>query len=302
MKPTLLILAAGIGSRYGGMKQVDSFGPSGETITDYSVYDALKAGFDRIVFVISPVMEEDFKTSYIQRFPEGLNVDYVIQSIQNIPGGFSPPEERVKPWGTAHAVLMAKDAIREPFAVVNADDFYGRDSYRIMRDFLVHSPEGVPGRYCMVGFELRKTISEHGSVARGICQVNDQGLLTGMVERTKVFSRDGKIFYQDEDGSLHPLDPEATVSMNLFGFTSDFFDHTEEYFKQFIRENIGNPKAELYIPTVVNELINRGKAQMSVLHTPESWFGVTYQEDKPGVLKMIRSLVDQGVYPESLWG
>lgn len=302
MKPTLLILAAGIGSRYGGMKQVDSFGPSGETITDYSVYDALKAGFDRIVFVISPVMEEDFKTSYIQRFPEGLNVDYVIQSIQDIPGGFSTPEERVKPWGTAHAVLMAREAIREPFAVVNADDFYGRDSYRIMHDFLVRTSTEVPGRYCMVGFELRKTISEHGSVARGICQVNDQGFLTGMVERTKVFSRDGKIVYQDEDGSLHPLDPEATVSMNLFGFTPDFFDHTEEYFRQFIRENIGNPKAELYIPTVVNELINRGEAQMSVLHTPESWFGVTYQEDKPRVLKMIRSLVDQGVYPESLWG
>jgi hypothetical protein len=300
MKPTLLILAAGIGSRYGGMKQVDSFGPSGETITDYSVYDALKAGFDRIVFVISPVMEEDFKTSYISRFPEGLKVDYVIQSIDDIPGGYSPPEQRVKPWGTAHAVLMARDAIREPFAVVNADDFYGRESFRIMHDFLVRTSEEVPGQYCMVGFELQKTISEYGSVSRGICQVNDHGFLTGMVERTKVFSRDGKIVYQDENG-LHPMDPETTVSMNLFGFTPDFFFHTEDYFRQFIAENIGNPKAELYIPAVVNDLINRGEARMSVLHTPESWFGVTYQEDKPRVLEMIRSLVEQGVYPGSLW-
>jgi UTP-glucose-1-phosphate uridylyltransferase len=301
MKPTLLILAAGIGSRYGGMKQVDSFGPSGETITDYSIYDALKAGFDRIVFVISPVMEEEFRTSYIHKFPERLNVDYVIQSIDDIPEEYTLPEGRVKPWGTAHAVLMAGDAIREPFAVINADDFYGRKSYRIMHDFLVRTTEEVPGQYCMVGFELQKTISEHGSVARGICQVNEQGYLTGMVERTKVFSRDGKIVYQDEGGSVHPLDPGVTVSMNLFGFTPDFFDHIREYFRDFIRENIGNPKAELYIPSVVDHLINKGKAKMSVLRTPESWFGVTYQEDKPGVLQMIRTLVDRGVYPASLW-
>jgi len=245
MKPTLLVLAAGIGSRYGGMKQVDPFGPSGETITDYSIYDALKAGFDRIVFVISPIMEEDFKTSYIHRFPAGLNVDYVIQSISDIPEGYTPPEGRVKPWGTAHAVLMAKDAIREPFAVINADDFYGRESYRIMYDFLVRTTEEVPGQYCMVGFELQKTVSEYGSVARGICQVNDHGFLTGMVERTKVFSRDGKIMFEDESGSAHPLDPEDTVSMNLFGFTPDFFHHTEDYFRRFIKDNIQNPKAEL---------------------------------------------------------
>ena len=302
MKPTLLILAAGIGSRYGGMKQVDSFGPSGETITDYSIYDSLKAGFGRIVFVISPVMEEEFRTSYIRKFPEGVNVDYVIQSVSDIPEGYTLPEERIKPWGTAHAVLMAKDAISEPFAVINADDFYGRESYRIMHDFLVRTTEEVPGQYCMVGFELQKTISEHGSVARGICQVNEHGFLTGMVERTKVFSKDGEIVYEDEDGSVHPLDPGDTVSMNLFGFTPDFFDHIEEYFRDFIRENIRNPKAELYIPSVVDYLINSGEARMSVLHTPESWFGVTYQEDKPRVLEMIRTLVDRGDYPESLWG
>lgn len=302
MNTTLLILAAGMGSRYGGMKQVDPFGPSGETITDYSIYDAIQAGFDRFVFVISPGMEEDFRTNYVKKFPSHLKVDYVIQSIDNIPKGFTLPDDRIKPWGTAHAVLMAKDAINEPFAVINADDFYGKDSYTIMHDFLVGTTEEVPGQYCMVGFELQKTVSEHGSVARGVCQVDDHGFLIGMVEQTKVFLKDGGIVYENKDGSVHPLDRMDTVSMNLFGFTPDFFEHIEEVFKMFIRENIQNPKAELYIPLVVDNLINAGKARMSVLQTPESWFGVTYQEDKPKVLSAIRSLVDSGLYPESLWG
>jgi UTP-glucose-1-phosphate uridylyltransferase len=301
MKTTLLILAAGMGSRYGGMKQVDPFGPSGETITDYSIYDALRAGFDRFVFVISPRMEEEFRTSYIKKFPSHLRVDYVTQSITDIPEGFSLPEERVKPWGTAHAVLMARDAIREPFAVINADDYYGRESYRIMHDFLVRTTGEVPGQYCMVGFELQKTVSEHGSVARGICQVNDQGFLQGMTERTKVYLNKGRIVFEEEDGSVHPLDPKDTVSMNLFGFTPDFFSQIEEIFADFLRENLHNPKAELFIPLVLDRLINSGQVRMSVLRTPDSWFGVTYQEDKPKVLKAIRQLVDSGVYPESLW-
>jgi len=302
MNTTLLILAAGMGSRYGGMKQVDPFGPSGETITDYSIYDAVQAGFDRFVFVISPKMEEDFRASYVRKFPSHLKVDYVIQSIDNIPEGLKLSGERLKPWGTAHAVLMAKDAIEEPFAVINADDFYGRESYKIMHDFLVKTEEEVPGQYCMVGFELQKTVSEHGSVARGVCQVDDHGFLNGMVEQTKVFLKDGGIVYENEDGSVHPLDRMDTVSMNLFGFTPDFFAHIEDVFKDFIQENIQNPKAELYIPLVVDKLINAGVARMSVLQTPESWFGVTYQEDKPKVLSAIRSLVDNGLYPESLWG
>ncbi len=302
MDTTLLILAAGMGSRYGGMKQVEPFGPSGETITDYSIYDAIQAGFDRFVFVISPKMEEDFRTNYVNKFPSHLKIDYVIQSIDDIPEGFSLPEERVKPWGTAHAVLMAKDAIKEPFAVINADDFYGRESYRIMNDFLKSTGKEVPGQYCMVGFELQKTVSEHGSVARGVCQVDDQGFLNGIVERTKVFLKDGKIVYENEDGSIHGLGRLDTVSMNLFGFTADFFNHIEEVFKVFIMENLQNPKAELFIPLVVDKLINAGEARMSVLQTTESWFGVTYQEDKPKVLKAIRSLVDSGLYPESLWG
>ena len=296
-----MILAAGIGSRYGGMKQVDPFGPSGETITDYSIYDALRAGFDRVVFVISPQMEEDFRTGYIRKFPSGVEVDYVVQSIEDIPEGYTLPGDRVKPWGTAHAVLMAKDAISEPFAVINADDFYGRESYRIMHDFLVSTGEEVPGQYCMVGFRLEKTVSEHGSVARGICRVDDHGFLREIVERTRVYLDRGKIVFGDDDGSVQELDPAATVSMNLFGFTPDFFSHVEMIFSDFIRENLDNPKAELFIPIVIDRLINSGEARMSVLRTPEAWFGVTYQEDRPKVLKAIRNLVDNGVYPESLW-
>ncbi len=296
-----MILAAGMGSRYGGMKQVDAFGPSGETITDYSIFDAMKAGFKKVVFVISPKMEEDFTNGYLEKFPSGLEVDYVIQSIHDIPEGYELPEERVKPWGTAHAVLMAKDAIHEPFAVINADDFYGRKSYQIMHDFLSRTTGEVPGQYCMVGFELQKTVSEHGSVARGVCRVNDYGFLTGMVERTRIYLRDGDIVYEDDLGTTHPLDPMETVSMNLFGFTPDFFDHIGNIFEIFIREQIDNPKAELYIPVVVDTLINAGRARMSVLQSAETWFGVTYKEDKPKVLKAIKDLVDLGVYPASLW-
>ena len=301
MHTTLLILAAGMGSRYGGMKQIDAFGPSGETITDYSIYDAIRAGFERFVFVISPKMEEDFKTNYIKKFPSHLKVDYVIQSLEKLPKGFKVPEDRQKPWGTAHAVLMAKDAINEPFAVINADDYYGRKSYKIMNHFLAQTSGEAPGNYCMVGFELQKTISKHGSVARGCCQVNEKGYLTGMVERTKIYLKDRVIVYEDEDGSVHPLDPQDTVSMNLFGFTPDFFAHAEEDFKGFLKQNEKNPTAEFYIPYVVNNLIADRKATMTVLQTPDSWFGVTYQDDKPRVLKAIRKLVDDGCYPESLW-
>jgi dTDP-glucose pyrophosphorylase len=302
MHSTLLILAAGMGSRYGGMKQVDAFGPSGETITDYSIYDAIRAGFERFVFVISPQMEEEFRTNYVQKFPSHLHVDYVIQSLENLPKGFKVPADREKPWGTAHAVLMAKDVIHEPFAVINADDYYGRKSYKIMNHFLTQTSEEAPGNYCMVGFELQKTVSEHGSVARGVCQVDRNGYLTGMVERTKVYLKDKGILYEDEDGSVHTLNPRDTVSMNLFGFTPDFFYHIEEDFKAFLKKNAKNPKAEIYIPYVVNNLLAAGKSTMSVLQTPDSWFGVTYQDDKPIVLKAIQDLVDDGIYPESLWG
>lgn len=302
MHSTLLILAAGMGSRYGGMKQVDAFGPSGETITDYSIYDAKKAGFERFVFVISPQMEEEFKTNYVRKFPSNLKVDYVIQSLEDLPKGFKVPKNRQKPWGTAHAVLMAKEIIHEPFAVINADDYYGRKSYKIMNHFLAQTSESAPGNYCMVGYELQKTISEHGSVARGVCNVDHRGYLTGMVERTKIYLKESSIVYEDENGSVFELSPIETVSMNLFGFTPDFFAFIEEDFRKFLKKNARNPKAELYIPYVVNTLIKAEKSTMSVLHTPDSWFGVTYQDDKPRVLKAIQDLVDEGIYPETLWG
>lgn len=297
MKPTLLILAAGMGSRYGGNKQTDEFGPSGETITDYSIYDALKAGFGKIVFVISPAMEADFSESYLKKFPSDLEVEYVIQDVKNVPAGYTVPDERKKPWGTAHAVLMAKDVIKEPFAVINADDFYGRESYQIIHDFLVTSEEG---NYCMVGYTLSKTVTEHGSVARGVCEVDEMGYLTKIVERTKIFSKE-EIYYEDEDGSKHTLSPDARVSMNLFGFMPDVFDHMESQFADYIKENINSAKAEFFIPYVADILIKAGEASFYVLGTPESWFGVTYQDDRPNVLKMINKLVDNHTYPSPLW-
>ncbi|MEX0982874.1 MAG: sugar phosphate nucleotidyltransferase [Bacteroidales bacterium] len=298
MKPTLLILAAGMGSRYGGQKQTDEFGPHGETITDYSIYDALKAGFEKVVFVISPQMEEEFNSSYLKRFPSDMNVQYVLQDVKNVPEGYTVPPDRKKPWGTAHAVLMARDVIREPFAVINADDFYGRESYRIMCDFLTKSE---PGEYCVLGYTLSRTVSEHGSVARGVCATDDEGYLTTIVERTKIFSEKGKIFYEDKDGSRHDLAPDELVSMNLFGFTPDVFDHLDLQFRDYIADNINSTKAEFFIPYVADNLINSGAASFRVLSTPESWFGVTYQEDRPHVQNMINRLVKKGLYPAPLW-
>jgi dTDP-glucose pyrophosphorylase len=298
MKPTLLILAAGMGSRYGGQKQTDEFGPSGETITDYSIYDSIQAGFDKIVFVISPKMEDEFKKSYLKRFPADLNVEYVIQDVKNVPKGFSVPEERIKPWGTAHAVLMAKNVIKEPFAVINADDFYGRESYRIIHDFLFNSK---PTEHAVVGYTLSKTVSEHGSVARGVCAADENDFLTEIVERTKIYSQGGKIYYENEDGSQHDLSPDSKVSMNLFGFMPDVFERMEEQFRDYISKNINSAKAEFFIPIVADKLIRSGEGSFKVLGTPESWFGVTYQEDRPHVLSMINSLVEKSLYPSPLW-
>jgi len=298
MKPTLLILAAGMGSRYGGQKQTDEFGPSGETITDYSIYDALEAGFGKIVFVISPKMEEEFNSSYIRKFPENLDIEYVIQDVKNVPEGFEVPDERVKPWGTAHAVMMAKDVINEPFAVINADDFYGRESYKVMHDFLVQSKSGEHG---LVGFTLSKTVSEHGSVARGVCETDENEFLTEIVERTKIYSTEGRIYFEDEDGTETDLHPDAKVSMNLFGLMPDIFEEMDAQFREYIAENINSAKAEFFIPYVADNLIRTGKANFKVLGTPESWFGVTYQNDRPHVLAMINNLVEEKMYPSPLW-
>lgn len=299
MKPTLLVLAAGMGSRYGGQKQTDAFGPSGETITDYSIYDSLNAGFGRIVFVISPKMEEDFQKNYLKRFPAELDVEYVIQDVKNVPEGYTVPDERVKPWGTAHAVMMAKDVIKEPFAVINADDFYGRESYRIIHDFLMASK---PGEHAIVGYTLSKTVSEHGSVARGVCETDENDFLTEIVERTKIFSVKGRIYNENEDGSQLDLAPDTKVSMNLFGFMPDVFEKMDVQFREYIDKNINSAKAEFFIPIVADKLIREGEGSFKVLGTPESWFGVTYQDDRPHVLAMIKELVDNGTYPTPLWG
>jgi len=301
MKPTLLILAAGMGSRYGSMKQTEKFGPSGETITDYSIFDSLKAGFGKIVFVISPKMEEEFVTSYVKKFPASVDVDYVIQDLDKLPAGYSVPNDRVKPWGTAHAVMMAAEKVKEPFAVINADDFYGGESYRIMADYLGSLPESSINQYCLVGYRLDKTVSKYGSVSRGVCMVDANDYLAEIVERTKI-SVDGEtIYFEDESGTRTILNHDDKVSMNLFGFTPDIFTHLDRLFRRFLDENGNNLKAEFFIPFAVDILIKSGQSKLKVLPTPETWFGVTYKEDRPHVLQMIGKLVDEQKYPTSLW-
>ncbi len=300
-KPTLLVMAAGMGSRYGSLKQMDPVGVSGEAIIDYSIYDAWRAGFGKVVFVIRHAFEADFREFFApSRFAGKIEVDFVFQELDKLPGGFSVPAGREKPWGTNHAVMMGKTAIDGPFAAINADDFYGRDAFKVMADYLC-SVEGQQGKYSMVGYELSRTMSEHGSVSRGICEVDAQGNLAGMVERTKIMHDAGGIVYFDEDGDKYPLAPDTPVSMNMFGFTPDYFDRSEELFKDFLRANATNLKSEFYIPSAVNALIHSGQATMRVLRTTADWFGVTYKEDRPGVVAKIRALVDQGQYPAKLW-
>ena len=300
MKPTLLVLAAGMGSRYGGLKQLDQLGPSGETIIDYSVFDAIRAGFGKMVFVIRRDIENEFKESIIRKYEDKIPVEYVFQELSMVPEGIKVPEERVKPWGTGHAVLVAKEVIHEPFAVINADDFYGKDSFRVMADFLSALTPEQQDRYCMVGYELQYTLSEFGSVSRGACEANERNELQKMVERTKIERKDGKICYEEE-GKWITLKDSQIVSMNLFGFAPSFFSYLQTQFKTFIKENSDNPKAEFYIPLVVNNLIHSGKVTMNILPTRSRWFGVTYKEDKQVAENKIRELVAMGEYPDNLW-
>jgi len=301
MKPTLLILAAGMGSRYGGLKQLDGLGPGGATIMDYSVYDAIRAGFGKIVFVIRHSFEEDFRQKVVKKYEGKIPVELVFQELTDLPEGFSCPADRIKPWGTNHAVLMAKEVIHEPFAVINADDFYGQESFQILADWL-KQVEGKRDEYCMVGYRVANTLSESGAVERGICSMDEQGYLTSVVERTQLIrDKDGVIKYRDEEGRLYPVDEHALVSMNMWGFTPDYFTYSEEAFKRFLLENVNQPKAEFFIPLVVNELIVTGKAKCKVLDTPSKWFGVTYAEDRPDVVNRLEELVKKGVYPANLW-
>ena len=303
MKPTLLLLAAGMGSRYGGLKQLDGLGPNGETIMDYSIYDAIKAGFGKIVFVIRKDFEQDFRDKVLSKYEGHVPVELCFQSLDALPEGFTCPEGRVKPWGTNHAVLMAKDVIKEPFCVINCDDFYNRDAFMVIGKFLSELPEGSTNRYAMVGFRVGNTLSDNGTVARGICSKDADGCLTTVVERTEIMRVDGPVCYKDEEGKWVAVEDNTPVSMNMWGFTPDYFAHSEEYFKGFLAApaNMANPKAEFFIPLMVNKLINDGTATVKVLDTTSKWFGVTYAADRQSVVDKIQSLINEGVYPDKLW-
>lgn len=301
MKPTLFVLAAGMGSRYGGLKQLDGLGPNGETIMDYSIFDAIRGGFGKIVFVIRKDFEEDFRKKIISKYENHIPVEVVFQSIDKLPEGFTCPAERVKPWGTNHAVLMGKEVIREPFSVINADDFYGRDSFAVIGKFLSELPEGAKNTYCMVGFRVGNTLSESGTVARGICSTDENRHLTTVVERTEIMRINGVVSYKDENGEWVGIEDNTPVSMNMWGFTPDYFNYSEEYFIDFLKENIDKPKAEYYIPLMVNKLINDGTATVEVLDTTSRWFGVTYAADRQGVVDKLQALADSGEYPSKLF-
>lgn len=300
MKPTLFVLAAGMGSRYGGLKQLDGLGPNGETIMDYSIYDAVNAGFGKLVFVIRKSFEEDFREKIVKKYESKIPVELVFQELDALPEGFSIPEGRIKPWGTNHAVMMGEDVIKEPFAVINADDFYGRESFQVLADFLSNL-NGSENKYCMVGYRVGNTLSESGTVARGVCETDKNNLLTGVVERTQIMRMDGQVKYRNENDDWVVIDDNTPVSMNMWGFTPDYFKYSNDYFVQFLKENAGNIKAEFFIPLLVNHLIVTGKVSVEVLDTPSKWFGVTYAEDRPEVVDKLRILANNGEYPSPLW-
>ena len=300
MKPTLFVLAAGMGSRYGGLKQLDGLGPNGETIMDYSIFDAIRGGFGKLVFVIRKSFEEDFRNKILSKYENHIPCELVFQDLNDLPEGFTCPEGRQKPWGTNHAVLMGKSVIKEPFAVINADDFYGRDSFAVIGKQLSEMGD-KQNEYCMVGYRVGNTLSESGSVARGVCETNEAGYLTGVVERTAIERIDGDIQFIDENGQKVVLEENVPGSMNMWGFTPDYFVHSEKYFVDFLKENIDKPKSEFFIPLVVNELITKGIATVKVLDTTAKWFGVTYAADRQGVVDKIQALVDAGEYPNKLF-
>lgn len=299
MKPTLLVLAAGIGSRFGGLKQVAGIGPSGEAIMEYAVYDAIRAGFGKVVFIIRKAIEEEFKARFEGKFDRLIHVEYVFQELDSPVAGIFEWPAREKPWGTGHAVLMAKPVTHEPFAVINADDYYGSEALRVMSSFL--SRDCHTHHLGMVGYLLGNTLSENGAVSRGICDVDDHGMLKKVTERHQIQRAEHGIFCSDEHGNSIPLSEDSIVSMNLWGFPAHIFPEIERQFAAFFQANLHNPRAEFYIPTVVNNLLAQGNTEVSVLPNKEQWYGVTYQEDKPVVETAFRKFVSEGKYPENLW-
>lgn len=303
MKPTLLILAAGMGSRYGSLKQMDGIGPNKEAILDYSIYDAVRAGFGKVVFVIRKSFETEFKEVFNkEHFGGKIEVEYVYQELGKLPNGYAIPEGREKPWGTNHALMMGSSVINEPFAVINADDFYGEDAYKTIADQLMKM-DGKTNEYCMVGYKLKNTMSDFGSVSRGICTPDENGNLVSIVERTEIVKEGEGAKFRNDNSEMQDIDTDTLVSMNMFGFTPDYFTHCDERFAQFLDKAIasGNLKAEYLIPTVANDLINEGQISLKVLSSDAKWFGVTYQEDRPIVVAKLQELIDTGRYPNKLW-
>jgi NDP-sugar pyrophosphorylase family protein len=305
MKPTLLILAAGMGSRYGGLKQMDPMGPSGETVLDYSVFDALRAGFGKVVFVIRRDFEELFREQVGAKFADKIAVEYAFQDLHDLPEGYAVPEGRTKPWGTGHAMLAAAGLIQEePFVMINADDFYGKGAYEVIAEYLRSAPATVDGKdqFCMVGFQLSNTLSEHGSVSRGVCIADERGYLKSVTEMTKIFKTDSGAENREVEGAAVALTGEEPVSMNFWGFTPEVFPALRAAFVKFLDERGSEQKSECYVPMVVDDLIQAGKAEVKVLRTSSKWFGVTYPEDKEVVVNSIAELTASGAYPSQLWG
>ena len=302
MKPTLLILAAGMGSRYGGLKQLDQVGPSGETIIDYSIYDAIHAGFGKVIFIIKEAIEEDFKEAFLERLKDKIAIDYVFQETWMVPEGIMIPDNRSKPWGTGHAVMMADGKIDRPFAVINADDFYGRGAFTILANYYKGWTPERTNDYCMVGYRVANTLSEFGAVSRGVCQPGSDNFLVDVVERTHIERQGEGIVFKNEKEQFVTIPGDTIVSMNFWGFTPSIFGFLNKGFDVFIKQNAEKLKAEFYIPSVVNELIKSKQVSVRILHCEEKWFGMTYQEDRAMVVKSIRELIRKGVYPENLWG
>lgn len=299
MKPTLMVLAAGMGSRYGGLKQLDQVGPSGETIIDYSIYDAIRAGFGKIVFVIRRDIEEPFREAFIERLKKHIKIEYVFQELDNLPKGYSLPEGRTKPWGTSHAIMVTREKIKEPFGVINADDYYGVESFKILREFLVNDKDD--NNYSLVGYPMGNTLSDHGHVNRGVCQVGKTGLLEGIVETRKISKTDKGIFAPGPDGKDLTFSGREIVSMNLWGFKPSIYDLLDKEFTLFLKTRIEDPTAELDIPTSVDKYVKSGEITIKVLETGGKWFGVTYREDKPFVVASINRMVEAGIYPAKLF-
>ena len=301
MEPSLIVMAGGLGKRYGGLKQTDSFGPSGETILDYALYDAWKVGFKKIVLVINAEIEQDIKLNHLPKYHHQGEIEYVIQSLEDIPPDYSVPAERIKPWGTGHAVLVCETLIKEPFAIINADDFYGRQSFQLIHDHLVKLDSKTLSA-CVVGYRLENTLSGHGYVSRGVCKIDSQGFLDEIKERPQIYRKNNEEIYYINEAEEHlPLSGKETVSLNLMGFTPLFFNTLKVDFMRFLDIHLNDYTAEFYLPKALDNLIRRG-LKVPVLFTEDQWFGVTYQADGPQVINELKNMIEIGIYPSNLWG